>query len=479
MTSIQKRVELIFIFFLFLGSLSFSLYRHSSSLSWDFAAYTLNAEYLFYNGTYFETVRPPLVPLLLSCFYPLGTLGHYLYILLVSAAFCYTSISLADLFWKDELYSRFIFYFFSWTGYSLVYSFLAGSELLALVFLELFLFNVIRGKVSGHYFALAFLTRYTVAPLFLLAFFYRDWRKIAANIGLFGCIIFPWFLFNYLYFGNWFTSVIDSYTMNIYNRGYMFAPFELSMLWSIIGYSLPVLIIGVLVSSVDILEVRKFQSLHIGSIVMSILAIISIVQFFGYPSKEIRYLYFLVLPVAFFSCIGMQFIIQRWRLQNVVLVVLSLCFLSNVGWLSYDIYKNRTYDDRFYRAADKIKELELSHCEILSSYWVIMRSLTGTGLPMKRSVDASIDEALSRDKLVLIFKGNNYSTIDDNFDINQLGQYPVLFEDNEFVLLGRRMCKLKTVFDETYTDNHCKILSTMFAKIHLDGAAEWVCKAIN
>jgi len=51
---------------LFILSTLFFLIQHYFIFSWDFAAYLMNAKYLFYGGEYFEVYRAPIISLILG-----------------------------------------------------------------------------------------------------------------------------------------------------------------------------------------------------------------------------------------------------------------------------------------------------------------------------------------------------------------------------------------------------------------------------
>src|SRR3989338_4415876 len=110
----NKLVSIMF----FLSTL-FYIYQHYSYLSWDFSAYVLNSRYLFSDGNYFESQRPPLAALIIGTFIFLGKGAEYLYIIMVSSLFLYASMKSADSFFKlanlnfDRKFVRFVFYFFS------------------------------------------------------------------------------------------------------------------------------------------------------------------------------------------------------------------------------------------------------------------------------------------------------------------------------------------------------------------------------
>ena len=74
----------------------FFLTQHYFDFSWDFAAYIINAKYLFYGGNYFEVYRAPMISLILAPLLFLGKAAPYFYILLVSSLFLYSIKKLSD-----------------------------------------------------------------------------------------------------------------------------------------------------------------------------------------------------------------------------------------------------------------------------------------------------------------------------------------------------------------------------------------------
>jgi hypothetical protein len=389
----------------------------------------LNAQHFFYGGEYFETVRPPLVPLLLAPFIPFGVVGEYIYIALVSILFFYAIISLADYFFDQED-RKYIFYFFCLSGYALVYSFMSGSELLALSLFSLFALNLMKGQISGHYLALAFLTRYTFLPFVPFLLLSKNWKKIALNLLLFGLIVSPWLVYNYSVLGHPFASMIDSYTLNIKNRQYMTQPFSLIPVVELVGWFAPFFLLGVGVSLLHLLENPTITNRMKGTVFFLIVLALVLFQFSGIPYKQPRYLFVLILPVAFFASAGFHWL-PAWR--KYLHYPLLLSFLVTVGYHSFLMYENRTFDDRFYTAAQKVKELQLQDRQILTPYWVQMRYLAGVGNPIKEDIGAAIQKG----KLVLIFKGKNYGTLDDKFFLDELNQYPTVTETSEYVILGK------------------------------------------
>jgi hypothetical protein len=475
-----------YIIIFFLISTFVFLYQHFVSLSWDFSSYVLNAKYLFYQGNYFETLRAPLTPIILALFLIFGRLGEFLYIIFVSILFFYSSLKLSDLISErcfksfDKYLLRIIFYFFSLNLFVLRFGLVNGTELLSLALFELFLFNLIQGKVSGHYLALAFLTRYSFLIYAPLLLFNKNYKKILTNIGLFLIITFPWFLFNYLKFGNWFTSIIDAYANNIYLRGYLYTSLNFKEIFTLINWYLPFFILGVIFAIYYLYKNKKnWFKKNILHILFIFIFILTIWDYSKIPLKQIRYLFNLVLPIAYFSSIGLFVIIKRknrkfkriivWILF-IILILMSLFFIGEIN-------KKINHDAKFFESAQDIKDLGIEDCAIDSHLWVLINYFTNNVYPME-----SIQSSVYNNKIVLIFYDEH--TIDDSFNQSNLDMYNKLHETDKYVFLTKKDfkiedCSKKYTYDPIYVHNHCEIISEKFKKINLNNITLKICNKIN
>ncbi|MEM4605864.1 MAG: hypothetical protein QW103_02435, partial [Candidatus Pacearchaeota archaeon] len=234
---------------------------------WDFSVYVSNGKYFFHNGEYFEVYRAPLAPFLLGIFWFFGEIGNFLYIIFVSSLFLFSSILLSDFLFekyfkkqkitKEEV--RFLFYLLMLTPFTIVYSLIEGTELLSLSFFILFLLAFLSKKMSGHFLALSFLTRYNFMLFIPLLFFLKSIKKILKNIFSFFIVVFPWLLFNYLNYGNWFTSILDSYYLNVYNRRELFQQFDFFSLFKVSNFYTFFLFLGLLYFCIEIYKKKNFK----------------------------------------------------------------------------------------------------------------------------------------------------------------------------------------------------------------------------
>lgn len=461
------------------------VYQHIINFNWDFAAYVLNARYMFYGGNYFELYRAPLTYFLLAPLVVFGVAGESIYIFLVSILFLYGNVKLSDaIFSKSAKISRehirFIFYFFSMGGFVLAFGFLTGSELLNLALLELFLAYVLSGKISGHFLGLAFLARYNSIMFFPIMFFYKDYKKIVKNILLFLGVIFPWFLYNFLVYGNWFASFIDSYTLNIHLRDYLFQNFHVSMLYALINWFVVFLIIGLAYSSYILF--RKWN-LSRDKFVIGLFLIVGILVFYEFshiPLKFVRYLFNLSLVVAFFSSLGVIFLIKRFnKYKKIIIALLMLSFIITFAGMVNEAHKNQVYNIPFEQAAEDIFALNITECEILSPHWVPMNYITGNVRPLGRN---DLSTSIKSNKAALIFTG--VSTIDDLFNMNKLDDYPHLIKRDRYVILANgnlsnTNCIKAKHYSERVTNSPCVIVGEKMEEYHLGGISRKICEVIN
>lgn len=474
--------------------LTAAILRYAWTLPWDFCAYSLNARYWFWGGLYFETYRPPVVPAILTCFQGFGDFAPYLYAVFVCAVFIGANVRLSDeavqpTFQTEKQPTRIIFLFLSLSAFVLLYSFRAGAELLSLAFLEFFLVAFFRNKPGGHWLALAFLTRYNMLVFAPLAFFYLDWRKILLSGLGFVVPVFAWLLYNFIAYGNWFTSIVDSYALNVLSKERAADALSLSPFWEVGGiFWLPVAI-GMLVAAKKLMvdpQYDPYDKQFVWTLTwpdknriwwMSVVTALVLYSYIGLPNKDARFLFNLSLPIAFFGSLGMIWFcrnIPNEKLWRRVIVVLTVIFLVSTG---NKLYQYRGFDEPFRAAAKDIETNHWTNAAIVTPYWSHIHYLSGTGYPLK----GTISDAIAANRIVLIFKGREYITADDKFLMAELSQYPVLKETDDYVFLGKRdvVPATKMVYNFPYRNDACKIIARRMARYNLGGWTRWLCDCVN
>ena len=419
----KEKITLGILFFL---STIYLLYQHYTDFSWDFNAYVLNARYLFENGIYFEHYRPILMPLIL------GILGEYLYIIFVSLLLLYSTIKISDALKINKLY----FYVLTLNIYVLINGFINGTEVLSFALLELGIAYIITNKYSGIPFGLSFLSRYNIMSLFPLIFFHKNVKKIVINFILLFLTILPFLIYDYYTTGNAFTSIGDSYALNVHFR-------ENVINWNVMFIQL--LAVGNVLWVFFFLGI--FSNFKIKTKEFWIMVFIFLVTLYGYiktPVKDIRYLFNLTLPIVYFSYYGVKYIEEKFKIKRVLLFIfiLNLLFVFN-----YEINSGRENKEVYLEAVNKINELNLSNCQIYSNGWVMVNYL---GLKSKFSPrEQLVNYYLERNATMLFF----YHIGEPDYVSKGLAPFTnplnIAYNNSKFVILSKGCGKIENV-DKTY-----------------------------
>lgn len=422
---------------LFFLSTSFFIYQHATNLSWDFASYSLNSQYVLNQGDYYEHYRPPLMTFTLSLL-SMFTLpvAEYLFIILTSLLFCYTSTKLGSFFNMNKE----LFYLFSLSPFVLLHGLINGTELLSLALLELFLIFTIKEKsYAGLFLGLAALTRYNFIIFIILIFINKDIKKIIKNALFFALPFIPWLVYSFYKTGNIFTSFADLYAIGFKFREYINLQIGiLDFIW-VSGFLILFAFIGVMLYLKNIKERTKISA------IMLTIAVLTLYQFYTTPLKVVRYLFPLVLPLAYFSVLGIQLIKKKSQKAFVIsLIILLLSYTSIIPSLAISTSKE-DYQD----AISKLNELNIKECRIFSNEWVMLNYLGKPTeiFPRKELLQKRISEG----SFIMLF----YKTPEPEWakDKNFLKQFPVFYESKDFIILGKNeKCNPEEVMDKTYVE---------------------------
>jgi hypothetical protein len=414
--------------FLFLFSTVFFLLQHVSGLSWDFSSYVLNGKHFLSGEGYFEWLRAPLAPLMFSILSVFTWIAaEYIFIILISALHLFAILKLS----KEAKINPVIFYALTLTPFFLNVSFIAGTELLSLALLELsiaFIISKKKSHLSGLFLGLSFLARYTSLIFLPLLLFNKKIKKIFLSSVFFIIPIIPWFVYNHAVTGNFLTSILSSYNLNISSRESMFIPFLWSHLLIVFNYYVFLFIPGIFKS--------KRNKIYW---IMLLFLILSLFSYVRIPLKtqalSVKYLFTAVLPIAFFSTIFLEKIKKKNRkIIFAVFIILNLL-------LSVVFFINLPSDDLYKRAANFYDE----ECKVNSNIWV---PLVYYGLDADAAyVDGNkeyIPIALNRGYRLFYFK----SPLDEDYGYvaNEtfMEQFPIIKENEEFIILGHKDKCLKS-----------------------------------
>jgi len=470
LTNVFKSKENVGIFLLYIFSTSWFIYQHTITLSWDFSAYVLNAKYLFNKGYYFEPLRPPLVPFIIGvvALFAGWRLAEYIYIIIVSTLFLFASCKLAE----SLNFKKFYFYLISLNIYTLKFGLINGSELLSLALLEFFISGLIKNKISGHWLNLASLTRYEFLIFTPLLIFHRKPTRVIINFLLFLIPWLPWFSFNFLKYGNVFTSIGDSYAINMVYKASYFQPFKFSHILDAVNFLLPFAFVGIIFAiysmvrsiqkkvKIDLFFDRKVE------ISMLFILIFTLYFYSNIPVKNSRYLFTLTLPIFYFSYITIEALGKKFHkfIQPALFILLlSLSLGSLFLYFSYLSSNYRQLANIFVSSIEKLKSLNLSNCSVMSNGWVLINYF---GQPSKPNPwEQLVEYYLNNGEVILLF--HNIDEINEPEyarNVSFLIQHPIIYKNDNFLILKRKdiPCRKIEVFDEPYLHQ----LNTTIYKIY-------------
>lgn len=462
----------------FITSLFF-LIQQFFYIGWDFAAYSINADYLFWGGDYFEVYRAPMISILIGAFGIFGSLSHYVYILFVSILFLFSVVKLSDslfeLYFKnktklDKNTFRAILYLLFSTPFFLIYGLTEGTELLSLSFLMLFLSSFISGKLYGHYLGLAFLSRYNFIIFSIFLFFNKDYKKIFKNIASFILVILPWSIFNFIKWGNFFTSLIDSIYLNVISRQGMIEAFKWTSLIHPINYLLPIFLIGL----VAFLCGKKNRI----NLIFLFILIAFIWEIYTVPFKVIRYMFNLILPISFFSLIGYNSLIEKCpKIKNIIMYLLLILLIISSAYIVNIDYKNRSSGKIYNDVATAIKENGYENCVTLSNVWVPINYYSKNTYFL-----GDVNESIDSNKIVIVIRG--FTTIDDKFTIEELENYNTIYNETRFFFIAKdglnnETCEKRFAWDRPMLSDPCESISELFKKIKLNKLIKQMCLMLS
>ncbi|MBI2076689.1 MAG: hypothetical protein HYT72_05580 [Candidatus Aenigmarchaeota archaeon] len=419
-TSIWKGNRLFYLLLLF--STVFFVYQHSTGLSWDFSVYVLNAKYMFSNGFYFEWNRPPFVPFVMGILSIFGWVAaEYLYIILVSALFAYSSKLLAEKINVDKslFYGLLLSPFVLNTGLSV------GTELLYLSFLQLALAYLDKAR-SAAFISLLFLTHYSNFIYTLLIFFRRHAKKIPVSFGIIILFFAPWLLYNFYLSGDPLTSVADAYAGNVKFRDYIKMPFNFSDVLDVSGYYILLFAFGIYKLGIS----RKFGKMDI--LMLAVLAL-SLLSYYTIPIKTSRYLFNLTLPLVYFSAVW----INKLKLRRAAAIAIIIANFSLASIYFVNLENRGVYEDALSKA---------DNCMIKSNAWPFINYLGKPSEPFPRKENMA-NEISNGTRIILFKRGEPDYASDKDF----ISSFPVINETEGYIILGNTSkCTPARKVDRTY-----------------------------
>mgnify|MGYP000081037002 CR=1 FL=1 len=437
-------LEVLTLSFVFILSTLFFLYQHSSGISWDFSVYVLNAKYMFSEGEYFEWLRPPLTSFIIGI---LGIFGwgiaEYLFIIFTSCLFLFSCIKIS----KKLRVNKEIYYLCCMNLYTLAYSFSAGSELLSLSLLQLFI-AYIDEWFSGFFLSLAFLARYNNILFFPLIFFQKDKKKILFCLLTASLTVLPWLAYSFIKTGDPFISLTDFYLLNIKFRSNLRQPIQLEHFLFVCNYFILFIIIGFF----KFLESRDRMFWIIG-----LFMLLTLFSYFLGAFKDKRYLFNLVLPLSYFS---------SHHYNKKIFHAYILLFLFSFATAKY--FQPLENALPYKKASESLEK-----CETRSNAWVFLNyyGFKAGPIPWKHQVAGMIDEGV-RFVLFKRIKEPDFGDFWENF--------PKIEENEEYFVVGNAsFCKKQEGFSKTYFEQVSEACGIEISRYEAMFSNKKLCESIK
>jgi hypothetical protein len=429
----NKKIYLFSFILLFLFSTLYFVFQHSKGLSWDFSVYVLNAKYIFAKGFYFEWERPPLLPFIIGIFRFIGwNAAKYLSVILISALYLFATYKLSLKLKINPL----LFYALSLTPFFIGYGVLEGTELLSLALIMLCILFILEDKpiLSGVFLSLCALTRYNNFIFFPLLFFHKNLKKIFLSLLSAFVIFFPWLLFNFFKSGNFLTSILNSYALNVLIRkGIMNMPFSFKPLLINFAYYLIFFILGFIIS----IKEKKYRNTNF--YLMILFLALAFYSYYSLPMKVDRYLFLLILPITYFSAIFFKKY-EKKKLMKIILIIIvilglsvSIFFLAKLDLVNPEYYKSM---------ANKT-----GSCMLKSNAWVFFDAVGKPAEPFPKK--ERLLESINNGDRILMLK--YISDPDYIKDLEFLKSLPMIEETPQYYLLGNSsLCSKERAVNQTF-----------------------------
>lgn len=406
----EKPVILLFIF-----SIIFFSYQFYRGAGWDFAAYVLNAKYLFASGHYFELLRPPLAPAMLGIF---GTAfgfaaAPYLYIIISAALHLYSCSRVSKAFGIDFKN----FYLLSATPFFLFSGMQQGTEVLSVALLQLFLAEIFSGKNAGVFFGLSILARYTNAVFFPILLFRKDLKLVMRDIFFAALVAAPWLLYNDIVRGNALASVADFYALNVLSRAQLVQPANIIHFVYALGFLSPLFLFGAAKSV-------KGRRTDKKDLAMLLFAAIVALSYITSPFKLPRFLFAIIIPAAYFSVHALSH-----APKHAPAIVAALAVLGSA--VAVFALLNQPQDIDVSPAFSSMER----NCSYMSNYWVYLDYAGYSAMPAPREADAA-KHYLSGGQRLLFFSGVGDPAYGENRTL--LRAFGVIEETPEYIMLGNK-----------------------------------------
>ncbi|MBI4163121.1 MAG: hypothetical protein HY513_05545 [Candidatus Aenigmarchaeota archaeon] len=379
----------------------FALWQHSTGYSWDFSGYTVNARP---DGAIFEWARPPLASAIMFILGNGSLASEYLYIIFVSLFYFYSSFVLSRKYSIDFTH----YYVFAMSFFTIINAFNVGTELLSLALLQLMIAYIcmtpkgvgsLNNKhetknsiLSGVFFGLSLLARYTNLAFVILFIFQKNIKKILLSLIITLLVLTPWLAFNYAYTGDPLLSIAESYALNIKYRTAI-QQFNALDVLLVMNFVLPFFVLGIIKFRSQLLKNKE-------KLLMIVLFVIAIIFYIRTPLKEPRYMLAAIIPGAYFASLFLGQYKKYIYLIAAVNVVVVMLLLPTTQLGSPSPYLNFIANEKWLTDAESVNH----SCSIRSNAWVALGyyGVPSDAYPWQDALPSALEEGYT----VVLFKYN-------------------------------------------------------------------------
>ncbi len=377
----------------FLSLFIFSALVFDYLKNWDMLVRLLDARHIFFNGYYYEPMRALFESFVIGLFLFISKLyAIYLFIFFVSAVFF---VSVYYLSKALKLNFPFLFLFLL-SPFVLFYGIKNGSDLLVISFIIIYIVAILKDKpvLAGIFLSLAFVSK-SYAILFspLLLFFLWN-RKIKGVLKLITSVMFavlallPYFIYNFLAYGNFLYSISLSYIYFHIFSSYVSLSLSISHIMNmpLIGFVEIVLPAVLLVlffvydRSYFIEKIRKYRreySIIAAACLLSFLVYFSVANLLAITGFSI---FRFILPLSIFMYI-LAFSFFREKQMKFVYVFFAASFLIAIILLYSSSFSSFHLSYAGSAVSVFTSVYNESNCTVSSNEWVYLDYLGLNAVP--------------------------------------------------------------------------------------------------
>jgi hypothetical protein len=185
----------------------------------------------------------------------------------------------------------------------------------------------------------------------------------------------------------------------------------------------------------------------------------------GIPLKDERFLFLMVLPIAYFSYIFFEKIIVFFNVKRrkkfLVTLILAGAILLTSTIIYVDVVKENPFYGGFhyYQTLDWLEENNLSECAVSSNEWVPLSYIGRWAEPFPET--DQLLKFINRGEIVILYKYSYEPAymLNDSY----LKDQPLLYNDSRLVIIGNTNCsKDQPVFDRTFLEQKQILFQTRF-----------------